>query len=586
MKVFSSILILSFLGLLMLLCYSCGVNEPAAGGAAEITSEPTAVETKQPEVQEPEAKESVAEQAETEQPEQEQVEVQQPETEEPETQQAKTEQPEQEQVEVQQAETEEPETQQAEAEQPETKPAVVEEKPAKAPVVEAPAEPNVVAKIGDYVIERKELDTRLMSELRPERYSYGGQSESVDANTVLTKMIAEKAMVIEARKQDYLQREDIHTYIKRFKDKMLANLLLQTNLGSKVVVTDSEIDKKLKSDPKLDRVRARALIQREKANRLVGQYYNTLHKKFHVQKLSDNFQKAAQIHDRLLYRPKKPRKEGWIRGDQIREELTPEEKNLVLAKYDGGEVTLKDWFDALFQMSPPSRPSDLGSAKGVERLLDRVLRLPIFVAEAMLQGLDKNEDLAEEVRKYEDRRLLGEMMSAKNKEVEEPTDEQIVAYFEKNKQAFATPKSIKVDQIWCEDLKTAQKARAELDGGKNFESAKQTYSLQEGGKPLDTYPGGEGMFWEYLWKGDPNEIIGPLKGFYGDGIKWRIVKILEKKPGETKEYSDNVKNQAKWRLMDELRKAVMADYRKQLLEKYSYEIYADRIKDIDPLNIP
>ncbi len=561
MKVFSSILFLSFLGLLTVLCYSCGVNEPGTGGTAEITSEPVAVETKQPQVQEPKAKEPLPEQAKTEQPEQAHMEVQQPETEEPETQQAK-------------------------AERAETKPAVLEEKPAKAPVVEAPAEPNVVAKIGDYVIERDELETRLMNELRPERYGYGGQPEPADANTVLMKMLAEKAMVMEARKQDYLQREDIHTYIKRFEEKRLATLLLQTNLGSKVVVTDSEINEKLKSNPKLDRVRARALIQREKGNRLVGQYYNGLYKKFHVQKLSDNFQKAGQIHDRLLYRPKKPRKEGWIRGDQIREELTPEEKNLVLAKYDGGEVVLKDWLDALFQMSPPSRPSDLGSAKGVERLLDRVLRLPIFVAEAMRQELDKNEDLVEEVRKYEDTRLLGEMMTAKNKEVEEPTDEQIAAHFEKHKEAFGTPKSIKVDQIWCEDLKTAQKAKAELDDSKNFESVKQTYSLQKEGKPFNTSVGSAGMFWEDLWKGDPNEIIGPLKGFHGDGIKWRIVKILEKKPGEVKEYSDNIKNRAKWGLMDEQRKAVMADYRKQLLEKYSYEIYADRIKDIDPLDIP
>jgi hypothetical protein len=125
-----------------------------------------------------------------------------------------------------------------------------------------------------------------------------------------------------------------------------------------------------------------------------------------------------------------------------------------------------------------------------------------------------------------------------------------------------------------------------LDGGKDFESVKQTYSLYKEGKPFRTSPGSEGMFWQDLWKGDPNEIVGPMKGFYRDGIKWRIVKIWEKRPGQVREYSENMKNQAKWRLMDEQRKAVMADYRKQLLEKHPYEIYADRIKDIDPLNIP
>jgi hypothetical protein len=47
-----------------------------------------------------------------------------------------------------------------------------------------------------------------------------------------------------------------------------------------------------------------------------------------------------------------------------------------------------------------------------------------------------------------------------------------------------------------------------------------------------------------------------------------------------------MKNRAKWKMMDERRQAVLADYRKQLLRKHSYEIYADRIKDINPLDIP
>ena len=39
-------------------------------------------------------------------------------------------------------------------------------------------------------------------------------------------------------------------------------------------------------------------------------------------------------------------------------------------------------------------------------------------------------------------------------------------------------------------------------------------------------------------------------------------------------------------IMSERSKALVDQYGKELLEKYSYQIYADRIKDIDPLNIP
>ena len=162
---------------------------------------------------------------------------------------------------------------------------------------------------------------------------------------------------------------------------------------------------------------------------------------------------------------------------------------------------------------------------------------------------------------------------------------QIVAYFDKNKEKFGTPRTLRIDEIWCADLETANKVKAELESGEDFEAAKTEYSLQKQSKPLNAYPGSEGIFFQDLWKGDPNQIIGPIKGFSAEGLKWRIVKILEKKPAEIKEYSTDMKNRAKWKMLGEQKEAILADYRKELLQKYPYEIYADRVKDVDPLKV-
>jgi hypothetical protein len=77
-----------------------------------------------------------------------------------------------------------------------------------------------------------------------------------------------------------------------------------------------------------------------------------------------------------------------------------------------------------------------------------------------------------------------------------------------------------------------------------------------------------------------------VKGFYQQGISWRIVKILEKTPGKEKLYSSNMDGQIKSRIMSEQSKALIALYGKELLKKYPYQIYSDIIKDIDPLDIP
>ena len=447
--------------------------------------------------------------------------------------------------------------------------------------------PNIVAKIGDYTITREDLQQRLMAVIRPyEDEQYNLTVSPPDAKTVLTKMLAEKAMMMEGRRQNFLEDPTIRDAVKQFKDRNLTNLLLQKHLQSKLTVTESEIQEKIKADPKLDRAQAQTMLERAKANNLLEQYYNDIYTKFHIKKLSDNFAKAAQVHQRLLNFPKMPRSAAFIRLIQIDNDLTLEEKDMVLATYDYGKLTLKDWFNALCEMAPPRRPTDLNTPEGVERLLDVALKIPLFVSEAKLLGLEKDESFVKRVKEWEDIHLLDKVRAEKVKDINEPTAEQIIDYFNKNKEVFVTDRSLKIDQIWCQDLKTAQKAKAELDAGKDFESVRGLYSLEKKGGPFVAYPGSERIFFQDLWKGEPNQLIGPVKGFYGDVVKWRIVKILEKNPGKPAEYSGDMKDRIKWKLVSEQRNALMEKYGKELLEKYQYEIYADKLKNIDPLDTP
>jgi len=451
----------------------------------------------------------------------------------------------------------------------------------------AVVEPVIVGRIAYYVITKAELEKKLLTELYPYDYdNYDENAGPVDAKTVLMKMLAEKATIIQARSQGYLEKESINTSVKRFMERKLVNLLLQMHIQGKINITADEISRKMQADPKLNEAGAKAMIERAKTDTMLDQYYRQIYSKSRVSKLKQNFPRAIQIHDRLLRNPKQSRNVGFIRTSQVKDELTEVEKNIVLAQYNNGKITLKDWFESLCDIVPPRRPRDLNAPQGVDNLLERSLRMPLLVSEAKSLGLDRNKDLLKQVRDYEDRSLFSEALSAKRKELKEPKTEQIIAYFGKNKESFGTSKSLKIDLIWCQDLKTAKQARAALDSKKDFEEVRKQFSLEKEGKPFTTHPSSEGLFWKDLWAGDPNQIIGPVKGFYRQGISWRIVKILEKAPGEEKQYSANIEGQVKSRMMSEQNKALIAQYGKELLSKYPHQIYADKIKDIDPLNIP
>jgi hypothetical protein len=457
-------------------------------------------------------------------------------------------------------------------------------------VKKAPTDPNIVAKIDDYVITKGQLEQRLLTELYPDPYNFSVEKpEPADAESVLMQMIAEKAMIMEARKQGYLQDDAVSAQINRFKERRLINLLVQNYLNEikdKITATESEIEQRMKADPNANPTRIKAIIENTKARNIVSQYYNQLCRKFHIKKLNENFPKVIKIHDRLLNSPQTPQKIKFIRNSQIKNELSSEEKNIVLATYDYGKVTLEDWFNTLCESAPPSRPKNLNTVTGIEQLLDRALMIPIYVAEAKLQNLDEDETFLKQLREYEDRILLSKINSEKYKQLKEPTDEEIQAYYNNNKEAFRTGRFVNIDIIWCENLKTAEQAKTELDSGKDFDSVKQKYSLTKSSKPYNTYSSSEGLFWKDLWQAEPNNIIGPIKGFYrGQQVKWRIVKILDKKSGEIKEYSEDMNSRIKNGMMSERNDAILAEYGRELLKKYPYELYPERIKDINPLDI-
>jgi hypothetical protein len=445
----------------------------------------------------------------------------------------------------------------------------------------------VVARIGDYTILRKELEERLVRELRPHEEEFARPPKPVTVEGVLRTMLGEKAMSMEGRNLGYLKDEILSTRIKEMEDGRLAMMVQQSCFPTPPAVDPNQVAALLKQHPQLNREQVTVQLQRQAAIKILDQFYAKLVEKFHLQKVKDNFAPAAQAHERLLRHPAKPREatEYWILNRQVQEELSEQEKNLVLATYDGGKYTLKDWFLLICNIAPPRRPEDLSTPVGVENLLDRALRLPILVAEAKARGYDKDPKLRSEIRQYEDQNLLYKVQEEKTKGMKQPTPEEIKAYFEKDKDRFAQPATVKISQIWCENLEAAKKVKAVLDGGNDFEVAKKVHSLQKEEPPHPVSAVGEGVFWADLWKAEPNQIVGPLRGFYGSGVKWRMVKVLEKTPAKPQAYSEQLANNLKWTLLADQRQQILDEYQDQLLKKYPYEIFGDRIKEIDPLEI-
>jgi len=454
------------------------------------------------------------------------------------------------------------------------------------------ADPNAparvaVAAIGDVTIFQDELVRRLLQEIRPHEEQFYQEPPAVTAQSVLRKMVAEKATSMEGRRLGLDKDEQIRRAVTQLETARIVTRLLETELGPKLRIEDSDVNQVMKTRPKLTRDQAKTVAVQAKVNQLREQYYAEVAAKRHLAKVTGNLARTAEIHQRLLLRPRQPRgpTQYWILNSQIVTDLSDEEKSLLLATFDGGQFTVKDWFQLLCEFPPPRRPKDLDKAEGVERVLEMGLRGPVLAAEAKSRGYDKDPEVLSELRRLEDDRLLYKTQEVRVKDIPEPTAEQVKAYFDADPSRFATNPTLKVDQIWCPDKETAQKVRTAIDQGGDFDALRKEHSLQKDVSPYSLTPGSEGVFWAQLAKSEPNQVLGPIPGFYGNGAKWRLIKVHEVIPAKTQDYSEQIASSAKWMLFGEERRRAVEAMEKELLEKYPHEVYSDRIRDLDPVEI-
>jgi hypothetical protein len=446
---------------------------------------------------------------------------------------------------------------------------------------------DVVAKIGDYTVTKVELLNSLIAALAPKEYTdYNKPVKPEDANSMLMRLLGEKAMVIQARKDGYQNDPMIQMEATLFRNQRLANMLVGNYIQGKINITDDEIKKKMQADPNLDQNRAKSAITVEKATTLVDDYYKQIYEKLHVKKLTENYPKVVAAYKKLTENAQKNPVSKYIIYEQVGKDLTAEERSTPLLTFDNGKVTLEDWFTAICQVVPPGRPDLTKQPEKVEEFLNEVAKIPVFVGEAQLQGLDKNEQLKKLLRDYEDMMILGKIQQEKYTTVKEPTQEQMAAYFEKNNEVFRGGRSLNVEQIWFKDMNDVRLAQAELDNGNDFGRVREKYSLDKDTGSAGLTASSEGMFWPELWKGQTGKVIGPVKGFFNGQLKWRLVKILAKSRGELPTYSTDMNNLIKAIMMGNQLESVFISYGNELLKKYQYEIYKDKVKDINPLNIP
>ena len=147
-----------------------------------------------------------------------------------------------------------------------------------------------------------------------------------------------------------------------------------------------------------------------------------------------------------------------------------------LAVVDGKAIRQADLNERLEAM-PSYMREQFTTPQGKKRLLDGVVEEEVFFREARATDLHKQADYEQEIDRVKRNILIKNYFDKVIQERSEPTQEEIVQYYEDHKEEFGYNEYARASHILVATEDEARRIKRELDGGADFGELAGQYSL-------------------------------------------------------------------------------------------------------------
>ncbi len=224
------------------------------------------------------------------------------------------------------------------------------------------------------------------------------------------------------------------------------------------------------------------------------------------------------------------------------------DENKVIAQIgDKNAVTVGDFvyhYKRAVEMAPPQDKPVINTFDDAKDFLDDIIISRVLELEAEKLGYGDDPQLKKDVDTYRSN-LLRERIREKIEEDVKVTEAEILDYYNKNKEWR------RVSFIMCDKKGQADKAYAELKGGKPWNEVVKKYSIfeqnrdQGGVMPEDFYYSGDKVS-DAVYETEVGKFTPVIETETAD--MWLIFRVDKKVPGQKEEYAkvkDNIRNAIK-----------------------------------------
>ncbi len=314
-------------------------------------------------------------------------------------------------------------------------------------------------------------------------------------------------------------------------------------------------------------------LSRRKAMALMQDYFAMLKTKFPV--VIDTATCDYLMHKReQLYPPQILA--GLPRNDFDVDALDRNEKELVLATWQNGQITLMEYLSRIKDVPEFMRP-DLDDYDSLATIVFELKKQEFLTSEAMAEGLDQDEDYLKQVRMFKEFNMADIMKNDSIQSPPPPEEADLRNYYEEHIDEFTTPAKYHVHEILLSDEMKARKLAGEIRSLNEFKQKAAELTERPGKRSRQ----GDLGFIEKMWYPEIFEAaekvgIGRIGGPVVTGNKYSIFYVVEKTEPEIKDFLD-VKRRINDKLLVERKNQAIQTWIDERLKITSVDVDEDAI---------
>ncbi|MFQ5500436.1 MAG: peptidylprolyl isomerase [Candidatus Zixiibacteriota bacterium] len=267
------------------------------------------------------------------------------------------------------------------------------------------------------------------------------------------------------------------------------------------------------------------------------------------------------------------------RNDFDIEQLDRNEKEMPLAIWDGGQMTVGAYFEAIKNVPANVKP-DLDSYEGLAKLVFQLNQQEVLALEGRREGLDNDPEYLRKLRLFREYSMADIMRNDSIPLPPRPDEGQTRQYYDEHPDEFTSPAQIHVFEILLSDEILARKLKSEIRSLKSFKDV----AMDKTERPGKRASSGDLSYIERKWFPEIFDLarktaVGEIGGPVVTMGKYSIFYVVDKLDSALKDYLD-VKASITNKLLQEQRKEAFRLWVENRREATKVVVYEDVLRDL------